>query len=187
MEKEIVETGLKNMLENAEDLSLKAFMAMRCAARQLAAEGSSRSAVSDLEAKVATLEQEKAALQQRLDQSTAERATLATELLAMAERAVKAEDTAKAVKKLVEDAESHRDVMRTRLRTFKEAIKIGSAKLQEELPNLLAKYGLVAPDMFPEDTDTVAELPELFQLKCTNHHLHSLQRSNLTVCRVKSR
>ena len=52
--------------------------------------------------------------------------------------------------------------MRTRLHTFKEAIKIGSAKLQEELPNLLAKYGLVALDMFLEDTDTVG-LESFFQ------------------------
>jgi hypothetical protein len=45
--------------------------------------------------------------------------------------------------------------MRNRLHTFKEAIKTGTAKLREELPNLLAKYGLVAPDMYSEDTDTV--------------------------------
>ena len=106
-----METGLNNMLENAQDLSLKAFVAARCAARQLAAEGSSRFAVSDLEAKAATLEQEKTALQQCLDQSAAERATLATELLAMAERAIKAEDAAKATKKIAEDAEACRDVM----------------------------------------------------------------------------
>ena len=52
--------------------------------------------------------------------------------------------------------------MRTRLRTFKEAIKTGSEKLQEELPDLLAKYGLVAPDIFPEGTDTVG-LESFFQ------------------------
>jgi len=157
-----METGLNNMLENAQDLSLKAFVAARCAVRQLAAEGSSRSAVSDLEAKVATLEQEKTALQQCLDQSAAERATLTMELLVTAERAVKAEDVAKAAKKLADDAESRRDPMLARLRTFKEAIKTGSAKLQEELPDLLAKYGLVAPDIFPEGTDTVG-LESFFQ------------------------
>ena len=58
-----MDTGLKNMLENAQDLSLKAFVAARCAARQLEAERSSKSAVADLEVKVAALEQEKAALQ----------------------------------------------------------------------------------------------------------------------------
>ena len=52
--------------------------------------------------------------------------------------------------------------MRTRLRTFKEVIKTGSEKLQEELPDLLAKYGLVAPDIFPEGTDTVG-LESFFQ------------------------
>ena len=60
---ELMETRLENMLESAQDLSLKAFVAACCAARQLAAEGSSKTAVSDLELKVAALEQEKAALQ----------------------------------------------------------------------------------------------------------------------------
>ena len=81
--------------------------------------------------------------------------TLTTELLASADRAVKAEDAAKAAKLLAEDAEKRRDVMQKRLRTFKEAIKTGSEKLQEELPDLLGQYGLVSPDMFPEGTDTV--------------------------------
>ena len=41
----------------------KAFVAARCAARQLATEESSKAAVADLEAKVAALEKEKEALQ----------------------------------------------------------------------------------------------------------------------------
>ena len=41
MDKELMESRLENMLECAHDLSLKAFVATRCAARQLAAEGSS--------------------------------------------------------------------------------------------------------------------------------------------------
>ena len=45
--------------------------------------------------------------------------------------------------------------MRNQLHTFKEAKKTGVTKLQEELPDHLAKYGLVAPEMCPEDTDTV--------------------------------
>ena len=76
-------------------MSLKAFVAARCAARQLEAESSSNSAIADLEAKVATLKQEKTALQQRLEKSAADRNTLASELLATAERVVKAEDEAK--------------------------------------------------------------------------------------------
>ena len=52
--------------------------------------------------------------------------------------------------------------MQQRLRTFKEAIKTGSEKLQEELPDLLARYGLVAPDMFPEGADSIG-LGSFFQ------------------------
>ena len=143
-------SGLNNILESAQDLSLKAFVAARCAARQLAAEDSSKIVVANLEAKVASLEKEKAELQTRLARSAEEKAMLTTELLASADRAVKAEDAAKAAKLLAKDAEKHRDAMQRRLRTFKEAIKISSEKLQEELPDLLASYGLVASDMFPE-------------------------------------
>ena len=85
MKKELMESGLENMLESSQDLSLKAFVAVRCAARQLATKGSSKNAIADLEAKVAVLEQEKAALQQCLDKSAEEKATLTTELLATAE------------------------------------------------------------------------------------------------------
>src|SRR6185437_657774 len=53
-------------------------------------------------------------------------------------------------------------LMQKRLRTFKVAIKTGSEKLQEELPDLLARYGRVVPDMFPEGTDTVG-LGSFFQ------------------------
>src|SRR6185312_7526978 len=52
MEKDLMVSGLTNMLESAQDLSLKVFVAARYAARQLAAEESSRAAVADLETKV---------------------------------------------------------------------------------------------------------------------------------------
>ena len=155
-------SGLSNILESTQDLSLKAFMAARCAARQLAAEDSSKVVVADLEAKVASLEKEKEELQMRLDRSAEEKATLTMELLASADRAVKVEDAARAAKLLAEDAEKRRDLMQKRLRTFKEAIKTGSEKLQEELPGLLARYELVALDKFPEGTDTVG-LGSFFQ------------------------
>ena len=98
-------SGLSNILESTQDLSLKAFVVARCAARQLAAEDSSKVVVADLEAKVASLEKEKAELQKHLNRSAEEKATLTTELLASADRAVKAEDAAKAAKLLAEDVE----------------------------------------------------------------------------------
>jgi len=66
MEKDLMGSGLNNILESTQDLSLKAFVAARCAARQLAAEDSSKAVVADLEAKVASLEKEKTKLQTRL-------------------------------------------------------------------------------------------------------------------------
>jgi len=71
---------------------------------------------------VAALEQEKVALQQRLDKSTEENTTLTSVLLATAERAVKAEDTAKAAKGLAEEAETRRTLMRNHFHTFKESV-----------------------------------------------------------------
>ena len=62
MEKDLMGSGLNNILESAQDLSLKAFVAARCAARQLAAEDNSKTVVTDLEAKVISLEKEKAEL-----------------------------------------------------------------------------------------------------------------------------
>jgi len=111
MEKYLMGSGLNNILESAQDLSLKAFVAARCAARQLAAEDNSKTVVADLEAKVASLEKEKAELQTRLASSAEEKATLTTELLASADRAVKAEDAARAAKLLAEDAAKRRDTM----------------------------------------------------------------------------
>ena len=162
MEKDLMGSGLNNILESAQDLSLKAFVAARCAARQLAAENSSKTAIADLEAKVASLEKEKAELEMRLARSAEEKATLTTELLASADRAVRADAAAKAAKLLAEDAAKLRDTMQQWLRTFKEAIKTGSEKLQEELPDLLARYGLVAPNMFPEGADSIG-LGSFFQ------------------------
>ena len=109
----------------------------------MAAEESSRTAVADLEAKVASLEEEKEALQWRLDKSFEEKATLTMELLALADRAVKAEDSTKAAKLLAEDAEKRRALMHKHFHSFKESVRAGATKLQKELPDFLKKYGLM--------------------------------------------
>ena len=127
-------------------------MVVRCATRQLATEESSRAAVADLEAKVAALEKEKEALQRRLDKSSEEKATLTTELLAAADRAVKAEDSAKAAKLLADDAKKCRALMHKHFHSFKELVRAGATKLMKELPDILKKYGLDAPDISSGDT-----------------------------------
>ena len=142
-----METRLENIIESAQDLSLEAFLASYCAAHQLGAEGSSKSVILDMEVKVAALEKEKATLQLRLEKSTAKNATLSTELVATAEQVGPAEEAAKEAKKEVEATEERRTTMRNRLHSYKEAVKAGASVLQEELPELLEKYGLMAPEM----------------------------------------
>ena len=101
---------------------------------------------------MAALEKEKEALQRRLDKSSKEKATLTTELLAAADRAVKAEDAAKAAKLLEDDAEKRQALMHKRFHSFKESVRAGATMLQKELPDILKKYGLDAPDVSSGDT-----------------------------------
>ncbi|RLN33411.1 uncharacterized protein C2845_PM03G21310 [Panicum miliaceum] len=63
MEKRLMATGVPHMLQNAQDLALKSFIAARFAARQLEAEASSGSRIAELEERIAALEKEKLELQ----------------------------------------------------------------------------------------------------------------------------
>src|SRR6185312_13342047 len=84
--------------------------------------------------------------------SAEEKVTLTTKLLATADRAVKAEDAAKAAKLLADDAEKWQTQMHKRFHSFKESVRAGATKLQKELLDFLKKYGLDAPDVSSEDT-----------------------------------
>ena len=101
---------------------------------------------------MAALEKEKEALQRCLDKSSEEKATLTTELLAAADRAVKVEDAAKAAKLLEDDAEKRQALMHKRFHSFKESVRAGATMLQKELPDILKKYGLDALDVSSGDT-----------------------------------
>ena len=142
MEKDFMASGLTNMLESVQDLSLKVFMAARCTARYLATKESSKAAVAGLEAKVAALEKEKRGPTMTPRQILRKKATLTTELLATADRAVKVEDSAKAAKLLAEDAKKRRALMHKCFQSFKESVRAGATKLQKELPDFLKKYGV---------------------------------------------
>ena len=65
---------------------------------------------------------------------------------------VKADDAAKAVKLLEDDAEKRRALMHKRFHSFKESVRAGETMLQKELPDILKKYGLDAPDVSSGDT-----------------------------------
>ena len=62
-------TGPGNALHCAEDLALKAYVAARCASRQLNAEHEQPSLVASLVQKVSGLEEEKTALENELSTS----------------------------------------------------------------------------------------------------------------------
>ena len=62
MERRFMRAGLENMLQSAQDLALKSFVASRCASRQLRLDDEKSSQLSKLEKKMAALEKEKAEL-----------------------------------------------------------------------------------------------------------------------------
>ena len=64
MEKCLMASGVSQIFQDIEDLSLKAFVASRCASRQLKIDNERTSQLAGLEERVASLEKEKAALEE---------------------------------------------------------------------------------------------------------------------------
>lgn len=79
MEKELMEAGVPRVLQSAQDLALKSFIASRCTAQQIEAEASSSSRVLKLEAKIAMLEMEKSELQYAFEREDIALATVQDE------------------------------------------------------------------------------------------------------------
>jgi len=63
IERRLMLGGVSCMLENAEDLALKAYVAARCASRPLRMDGGKGSCIAELEERLALLEEEKTGLQ----------------------------------------------------------------------------------------------------------------------------
>jgi hypothetical protein len=66
MERRFMRAGLENMLQSAQDLALKSFVASRYAAHQLRLDDEKSSRLSKLEKKMVALEKEKAELEAAL-------------------------------------------------------------------------------------------------------------------------
>jgi hypothetical protein len=64
MEKCLMASRVRQILQDVEDLSLKAFVASRCASRQLKIDNEWTSQLAGVEERVASLEKEKAALEE---------------------------------------------------------------------------------------------------------------------------
>ena len=65
MQKRLMSTGVSQILQDVEDLSLKAFVASRCASRQLRIENERTSQLARMEERVVALEKEKKLLLRR--------------------------------------------------------------------------------------------------------------------------
>jgi hypothetical protein len=76
MEKELMKTGVPNMLQCTQDLVLKSYVASHYAAHQLGIEASSHSHESELEVKNATVEREKLELQKTCEPKHNQLATI---------------------------------------------------------------------------------------------------------------
>ena len=72
MEKCLMSIGVSQILQYIEDLSLKAFVASRCTSRQLRIDNERTSHLVGVEERVASLEKEKAALEEALVAARAE-------------------------------------------------------------------------------------------------------------------
>ena len=74
-----------------------------------------------------------------------------------------AEEDALCSKKVAETAEEKRNLMRSRLHNYRGAIKAGAIALQQQLPDLMAKYGLSAPDMASGSSGETVGLEDFFR------------------------
>jgi hypothetical protein len=79
METESMKSGVLNMLQYAQDLALKSFVATRCTAWQLRAEASSSSCMIELEERIVVLEHEKLELQKAFEAKEMQLATARAE------------------------------------------------------------------------------------------------------------
>ena len=101
MEKCLISTRVSQILQDVEDLSLKAFVASRCASCQLRIDNEWTSHLAGVEERVASLEKEKASLEEALIAARAEAKSYA-------ESAEAARQDARAAKKAKASAEKAR-------------------------------------------------------------------------------
>ncbi|RLN28310.1 uncharacterized protein C2845_PM05G15310 [Panicum miliaceum] len=173
MEKELMKSGVASMLRCAKDLSLKAFVAARCANRQLETKGSSsKSRISELEEKVALLEREKLDAEEALKNERKELATAREDLKSLgvhskdlADKLAEAHVKAEIAEARAAKSESKRQVSRTRFVGYRQALTNGINVMRDEVPWLLSSFGLTASELASPDD---LEIHQFFEwlLKC---------------------
>ena len=108
MEKHLMATGASQILRDVEDLSLKAFVASRCASRQLRIDNERASRLAGMEERVASLEKEKIALEEALIAALSEAKSNAEAAEAARRDALAAEEAKANAEKAKTEAEEAR-------------------------------------------------------------------------------
>ena len=165
MEKHLMATGASQILRDVEDLSLKAFIASRCASRQLGIDNERASRLAGMEERVASLEKEKIALEEALIAALSEAKSNAEAAEAARRDALAAEEAKANAEKAKTEAEEARKVaedQRARgkdvVQRWRTAISSFADLVQTDMHGLLGKFALDPPEISQEENVEVAEL-----------------------------
>jgi len=154
-------TGARNALQCAEDLTLKSYVAARCAGRLLDAECDQPLCIASLEQKVHSLEEEKVLFE-------ASSASAETELQAARREAEAAKAEAAELRRSLEtkalelkDAKCREQASSQAVNAYREAVRAGAESLQRDIAAFLETMRLSPPDLSP--TANSISIFELFR------------------------
>ncbi|XP_039827282.1 uncharacterized protein LOC120688997 [Panicum virgatum] len=165
MEKRLMSTGVSQILQDVEGLSLKAFVASRYASRQLRIDNERTSQLARMEEHVVVLEKEKTALEEALVAARAEvknHAEAAEAARRDALAAEKAKENAEKAKAEAEEAQRVAEAQRAHgkdvVQRWRTAINSFADLVQTDIHGLLAKFTIDPPEISQEENVEVAEL-----------------------------
>ncbi|XP_039815215.1 translation initiation factor IF-2-like [Panicum virgatum] len=153
MEKRLMSTGVSQILQDVEDLSLKAFVASRCASRQLRIDNERTSQLARMEERVVALEKEKSALEEALVAARAEAKNHAEAAEAARRDALGAEKAKENAEKAKAEAEEARRVAEAQracgkdVQRWRTAISSFADLVQTDIHGLLAKFAIDPPEI----------------------------------------
>ena len=147
-------TGVSQILQDIEELSLKAFVASRCASRQLRIDNGQTSQLARMEERVVALEKEKTTLEEALIAACAEARNHAKAAEAARRDALAAEKAKENAEKAKAEAEEARRVAEAQrahgkdvVQRWRTAISSFVDLVQADIHGLLAKFAIVPPDI----------------------------------------
>jgi chromosome segregation ATPase len=165
MEKRLMVSGVSQMLQDIEDLSLKAFIASCYASCQLRIDNERTSQLARVEERVVSLEKEKIALEEALVAARAEAKSHAEAAEASRRDALaaeKAKENAEKAKAEAEEAQRVAEDQRARgkdvIQRWRTAISSFTDLVQANMHGLLAKFSIDTSEISQEENIKVAEL-----------------------------